>query len=140
MALPELFEQFASIISVTAGAAVTSFLWELFRSSRTSGKRKGLTLQQRTERLSRSLSEAVQLIDQMEGEIAKRQSMVSKLEKDIELSQKIAKARKSEMEAAAKLLRVELQREERHAFWQNVLLNVVFFVLGAVFTYFIRVL
>lgn len=90
------------------------------------------TIEQRVRRLTGSLIEATQLIYQIEGEIESRRTLVDRLQDDLETYNRIVELKRPEVEAVAQLLRGELQKQEKLSFWQNVLINFVFFALGAI--------
>ncbi len=119
------------LLAVTAtgavAAALSEFVQRYFRK-----KREEETIEQRIERLSTSLSEAVGLINQIEEEITSRQALVDKLRSDIETYNNLVSLKQTEVEAVAQVLRRELRTEGRHFFWRGVAVNFLFFVLGAV--------
>jgi peptidoglycan hydrolase CwlO-like protein len=92
------------------------------------------TLEHRVEQLSKALSNATALISDIEKEITSRHALATKLESDLETYNHLVELKRSEVEAVAQLLRGELRSQERRGFWQEVLVNFVFFVLGVVTT------
>jgi len=96
---------------------------------------RGETTEQRVNRLTNSLSEAVQLISQIEKEIESRRALASELQNDIETYKRVVALQQSEVEAVAQLLRGELRKQGRRSFWQNVAVNSVFFALGALLSF-----
>jgi hypothetical protein len=93
--------------------------------------------QDRVQQLSKSLSEATQLIDQMQIDIESRQRMVTKLQGDLETYDKLAALKKDEVEAVAQVLRGEIDKSSRRSFWEGVAVNFAFFILGAIASWFI---
>jgi uncharacterized membrane protein YdfJ with MMPL/SSD domain len=117
----------AGIVASLAGAAVPFF--EMLRPS--------ASIQQRAEQLSKSLTDATTLIDQMQADIQSRQAMVTKLQSDLETYNKLATLKKDEVEAVAQVLRGEIDRNSRRSFWEGVAVNFTFFILGAVVSWFV---
>jgi hypothetical protein len=92
---------------------------------------KGETIEDRVSRLTRSLEEATALIGNIESEIQARSDLATQLQEDLDRYNKLVEIKKPEVEAIAQLLRGELQKEGRSTFWKGVLVNFLFFVLGA---------
>jgi len=97
-------------------------------------RREEETTQQRISRLTKSLSEALQLITEIGNEIESRRILVSKLENDIKTYEQVAALKQSEVEAIAQVLRVEVREEARRSFWRDFLVKLLFFVMGVVVT------
>ena len=119
----------AAIISITAQHILSTYLWE---------KQKNNTLQERVDRLTSSLGDAMTLLSEFESEIKTRSALVDNLKKDIKQYNKISKLNKDEVEAIAYLLRGELQKGSRKSFWQGFVINFIFFLLGAFTPSFLR--
>ena len=121
------------LISSIAGIGIAlSALEAAFRAFvRKQKSDQGETIEDRVGRLTRSLQEATTLIANIEAEIKARSSLATQLQQDIDRYNQLVEIRKPEVEAIAQLLRGELKHEGRSSFWKSVLLNFVFFVLGA---------
>lgn len=98
-------------------------------------KTKEETIDQRIRRLSSSLIEAANLISQIETEIASRQALAEKLKNDIKIYEQITSLKQSEIEAVTQVLRKELKNENRRSFRDAVIVDFVFFVVGAGFSF-----
>lgn len=116
--------------AAAAGAFLSAFV-ELLRRF-LGKKREEETIEQRIERLTVSLGEATQLINQIGGEIENRHALVAKLQSDIETYKQIKELSQTQVESVAQLLRGELRKEGQRSFWRNVAVNFGFFVLGAI--------
>ena len=95
---------------------------------------KGETTEDRIRRLTASLQEAAQLINNIESEMTARSVLAEKLQKDIETYNKLVELKKPEVEAVAQLLRGELKREGRRSFWTSLAMNFLFVALGVIGT------
>ncbi|MCG8345630.1 MAG: hypothetical protein MI685_10815 [Chlorobiales bacterium] len=98
------------------------------------------TIQDRVNRLTKSLEESVSLIGNIETEIKARSKLAKQLEEDINRYNKLVELKKPEVDAITQLLRGELAREGRSTFWKGVTINFLFFVLGAGATLFINMM
>jgi hypothetical protein len=114
-----------------ATAGVASILAELAQKFLKRGKEKQETLEARVDTLTASLRDAAKLVSQIEGEIESRSELASKLRDDVARYDALKKLSSSEVEAVAQVLRGELKSEGTKSFWLAVLVNFVFFVLGA---------
>ncbi len=117
------------ILVVSVMGAVSSLLGELIRRRRRAAEQE--TLDTRVERLGKSLTNAVDLIGEIEREIQDRHSLVEKLRADIELNKKLAELEQPQVEAIVQTLRGQLEAHGRSAFWRGVAVNFVFFLMGA---------
>jgi hypothetical protein len=86
----------------------------------------------RIRRVTGSLSEATNLIKQIELEIECKKAEVFKLQRNIETCSKVTLLKQSDVAAVVNLLRHELIRERRWSFCENAILHFIFFVLGIV--------
>lgn len=122
----------ASALGVVIGimAAVAGVLFG-FLQERQKRRQAEETLEKRVGRLTASLSDAVRLIDEVQGEIEARQKLVEKLEKDAETYEQIAQLRQAEVEAVAQVLRGELRKEGGRSLRQTLGINSLFFLSGA---------
>ena len=121
-------------------AVITGMLLSLFGSGLLIPLERGKeeTTENRIRRLTASLQEAAQLIDNIESEITARSVLAENLQKDIETYNKLVELKKPEVEAVAQLLRGELKREGRRSFWTGFALNFLFFALGVTATIIIQ--
>ena len=124
------------VVSVLLFGIIANILTEVLRLRKLIKKGEETTVQ-RVNKLSKSLSQSAQLIDEILTEIDARQKLVDKLQKDTETYDKIAELKSSEVEAISQLLRGEIRKDGRRSFLQNIIINFTFFCAGIVVTYFI---
>jgi hypothetical protein len=122
----------STIIAVLGGAAAAGTGGQLVVRllQMRSEERKQERIGERVDRLTRSLKEAIDLIDQIEGEIRERQSLATRLQADIQSYERLAELKAEEVEAVTQLLRAELHSDARRFFWRAAVLNSLFFLLG----------
>lgn len=126
-----LFNIVLSVFAVVGTAVAVSSAYASFLRRRWRREEEETT-DQRIGRLTTSLKEAAQLVAEIESEIKARHTLAGKLQSDIETYNRLVKLKQPEVEAVAQLLRGELQVERQRSFSQNVAINSVFFVLGAI--------
>ena len=93
--------------------------------------KKEETLEDRINKLTSALKESSHLVTEVEGEIRSRQKLVSELQEDAEKYQNLISLNQEQVDAVAQLLQGELRKEGNKSFWESVVLNFVFFVMGA---------
>ena len=122
------------ILNVFAGVAmgaVAAIVGALFQKFYRPKKEEEETLETRVDALTSSLGDATQLISQIESEIRGRSELAGKLREDVERYNQLKKLSAPEVEAVAQVLRGELKSEGSKSFWKGVVVNFVFFLLGA---------
>lgn len=124
------------VVSVLLFGIIANILTEVLRLRKLIKKGEETTVQ-RVNKLSISLSQSAQLIDEILTEIDARQKLVDKLQKNTETYDKITELKSSEVEAISQLLRGETRKEGRRSFLQNIIINFTFFCAGIVVTYFV---
>jgi hypothetical protein len=126
-----------SIISVIALVAAMTLILENTRSLILArrGAAEEESLEERIEILTNALADSAKLVSQIEREIDQRRSVVERLEQDAKTYQEIANLRRTEVEAVAQMIRGEIKTESRRSFWQQVAVNLLFFLLGIASTY-----
>lgn len=97
----------------------------------------GESSEERIDRLTRSLQEAVSLSSQIENEINRRQKILVKLKADSNRYNALAKLKGIEVEAVVQTMRGEIQKEGNISLWKAAAINMVFFVAGIVVTSYI---
>ena len=93
------------------------------------------TAEHRINRLTKSLSDALNTINKIEDEVKIRQELVSKLESDVETYRQIPAFKREEVEAIAQLVSGEMQHGESHSFWWNAAQFFIFIAIGALISY-----
>lgn len=131
------YDVLVSVVGLAAGL-FAAFLSALVETRSGAEKRAKVdSIDQRATRLSKSLTESIELIDEISKEIKTRQDLATKLQSDIKNFNEIAAMKKSEVEAVAQVFRGELRKDRSRSFRQTFFLNLVFFVLGVVVTLFV---
>lgn len=86
----------------------------------------------RIKDVSTVLENSVQELGELQTELEERVKMVEKLKEEAET---IISLTEEQVKAVRTTLNNELQKEGRKSFWQGVIVNFVFFVLGAIVSY-----
>jgi hypothetical protein len=117
----------AGLLSSIAAGLIEIFVFKKYR--------KPETLEIRINKLSSALKESSRLVSEVEGEISKRQSLVAELQADAARYQRLVSINKEQVEAVTQLLQGELRKEGNKSFWKGVLVNFIFFGLGALLSW-----
>lgn len=117
----------AGLLSSIAAGLIEIFVFKKYR--------KPQTLEIRINKLSSALKESSRLVSEVEGEIEKRQSLVAELQADAVRYQRLVSINKEQVEAVTQLLQGELRKEGDKSFWKGVLVNFIFFALGALLSW-----
>jgi hypothetical protein len=96
---------------------------------------KAAGLETRIAVLTRSLASAAELISEIEREVEKRSELATKLQQDVSRYSRLKEIDAPKVEAVAQALRIEIQNESKRSLWVTFAQNVVFFILGAAFAY-----
>ena len=89
----------------------------------------------RIKDVSTVLENSVQELGELQTELEERVKMVEKLKEEAEQAETIISLTEEQVKAVRTTLNNELQKEGRKSFWQGVIVNFVFFVLGAIVSY-----
>ena len=89
----------------------------------------------RIKDVSTVLENSVQELGELQIELEERVKMVEKLKEEAEQAETIISLTEEQVKAVRTTLNNELQKEGRKSFWQGVIVNFVFFVLGAIVSY-----
>lgn len=89
----------------------------------------------RIKDVSTVLENSVQELGELQTELEERVKMVEKLKEGAEQAETIISLTEEQVKAVRTTLNNELQKEGRKSFWQGVIVNFVFFVLGAIISY-----
>jgi peptidoglycan hydrolase CwlO-like protein len=110
------------IVIISAGAVLFSLIGAALRVHPSMRSKTGETIEDRVGKLTKALSDATALIDNIEHEIKARSTLASQLQNDIDQYTKLVEVRKPEVEAIAQLLRGELKKEVEAPFGRVSLL------------------
>ena len=89
----------------------------------------------RIKDVSTVLENSVQELGELQIELEERVKMVEKLKEEAEQAETIISLTEEQVKAVRTTLNNELQKEGRKSFWQGVIVNFGFFVLGAIVSY-----
>jgi len=126
---------FALVAALAVSGTIASVIASLFEVFVLKKYRKPETLEVRINKLSNALKESGRLVGEVEDEIAKRQALVVELQRDADRYRKLVAINREQVEAVAQLLQGELRKEGRKSFWGGVIVNFVFFCLGALLSW-----
>lgn len=126
--------EFNSTLALVGAAAsiVSSLVIQYFEKK----KGKLVTLEQRIEKLTSALKESSRLVSEVESEIQSRQKLVSELQQDADRYKQLITLNQEQVDAVAQVLKGELRKEGTKSFWLGVLVNFIFFILGASLSWF----
>ncbi len=103
-------------------------------------KKPNKSLEARIKALASSLTESAELINQVELEISEKEELLEKLKKDTDTYNALLSLKKEEIDAITKVLKSELKSQSKKSFWLNILINFLFFLLGAGASFLITIL
>jgi TolA-binding protein len=124
-------------LGITIAGAIASLIVAAIQYSEARRRGRPETLEDRITKLSSALQDSSRLVAEVEGEISKRQALVVELQHDADRYQKLVSINQEQVQAVAQLLQGELRREGTRSFWKGVLANFVFFVLGALLSWYL---
>ena len=81
------------------------------------------------------LSNSIVELDSLQKELGKRIELVEKLKNEADQAEQIIKLTEGQVKAFKNTLNQELKKESKKSFWQGVLVNFIFFILGAFASY-----
>ena len=124
------------IITVGTGV-VASAIAAIYQSLIEKKGKKAETLEDRINKLTTALKESSRLVTEVETEIQSRQHLVSELHKDAEKYQRLISLNQDQVDSVAQLLQGELRKEGNISFWKGVVVNFVFFIMGAALSWYL---
>jgi hypothetical protein len=125
----------AALLAAAFGALaslVPSFLaWRRVRTDHQRLDQFKESNQERINRLSGALNEAIEVIAEIDDQIRLGQERAAGLQRDIQTYENAANLSKQEAEAISRLLESTVNKNQRRALLENFSMNFFFFVLGA---------
>lgn len=97
--------------------------------------RKEDEISSRIKDVSTVLEKSVQELGELQTELEERVKMVEKLKEEADQAETIISLTEEQVKTVRTILNSELQRAGHKSFWQGVMVNFIFFVLGAVVSY-----
>jgi hypothetical protein len=128
------------LVVVLASGVAASFLGRLLLPRLEASQKETLRpkREERIEALIRSLNDANDVIREIETEIRTRRERAEKYQARVEEAERILALSEEELRTARDLVGSEFRRESKKSFWLGVLVNLVFFVVGAGLTLLVR--
>ena len=124
-----MLELTASVVTVLIGL-ISAIFGELARIRKRKKVREE-TLEEKIAKLTASLKDATNFINNIEVEIKTRGALIEKLKNDERIYKELAELKRSEVEAIAQVFRGQLIEISKGSFWKGFAVNFVFFILGA---------
>lgn len=112
------------LTSVLVGTALIVFSYLREKQPQSAGENTA----ERVQRLTRTLNEAAQVVDEIEKEIEKRHDLAQELQQDIDQLENLRDLNQQQVEAVVQAIDAPIQRQGR----RSLLVNFVFFLLGIV--------
>lgn len=91
-----------------------------------------LEISENIDNVSKKLEESKEIIENALLEIEKQKKLFEEMKNEAEISQQISSMNQEQVYALNKVLESTLNKQDKETSWKNVLLNLVFSVLGAV--------
>lgn len=100
-------------------------------------KRKEPDISEKIDTISKRLSRSSIELSSLQMELERKIQFVNDLNTKANQAQNLLSLSHDQIEAIKDMLNQETQKENRANFWKNVLVNLIFFILGAIVSYFI---
>lgn len=126
---------FAVIILVPVAGFISSILAGLINAQLLNNKEQQEDISVRIKLVTDVLSDSIVELDLLQKELGKRIELVEKLKNEADQAEQIIKLTEGQVKAFKNTLNQELQKESKKSFWQGVLVNFIFFILGAFASY-----
>ena len=133
--LPETVTTLVTMIGVIFSmlAALTS-LW-LTKIKNNTVKKQDMA--SKINDIAKTLSESSDMLTDIETELQKRIDKVNNLKEEAEQAEQIISLTQDQVQAIQSSINKELKKDSRKSFWSGVVVNFVFFVLGALVSFLI---
>ena len=125
------------VIVLLSGAGTSFMLTDFVRKFLNKGKNEEPDISVRIEKVSKTLSNSSAELSNLQQELKEKIQLVNDLNMKANQAQSLLSLSKDQIEAIKTMLNQETQKENRANFWKSVLVNFIFFVLGAIASYII---
>ena len=126
----------SGIIIVPVVGFISSFLAGLLNAQLSNKKeQQEEDISVRIKSVTDVLSNSIVELDSLQKELGKRIELVEKLKNEADQAEQIIKLTEGQVKAFKNTLNQELKKESKKSFWQGVLVNFIFFILGAFASY-----
>jgi hypothetical protein len=132
----EFFGTVAAAITTALLLSATANLWLTVRTSGRPAEEVDPSerRRKRIRDLRRSLRESTRLLAELEEDVTTGQARAEQLRDQIQRDEELAKLTHEQAQAMRSLVAEQLGASSRRAFWQQVAIGAVFFLLGSGFT------
>ena len=127
-----LVELLVSLGAVLVLAIAAEIIWRAHKKRK---RRDKNDIAAKIKSISDSLHKSAVELDDMQKQIKERIAFVEELSEKARQATEIASLSKKQISAVNDILSNNLKQEGRRSFWEGVLVNFVFFVLGAIVSY-----
>ena len=121
-------------------AFVINILRNIIKSKIRLEKEKGkneLDISIKIKRISNTLNKSSMALSDLQMELERKIQYVNELNAEANQAQSLLSLSHDQVKAIRTMINKETQRENRINFWKSVLINFVFFILGAIASYII---
>ncbi len=131
----EFLVQMVSVL--LAGMGVSVWLTDIILRLIQKGKQSEPDISEKIEKVSTVLSQSSGELANLQKELEGKLAFVNKLNEEANQAQNLLSLSHDQIEAIKTMLNQETQKENKSNFWKSVLVNFIFFVLGAIASYII---
>ena len=131
----EFLVQMVSVL--LAGMGVSVWLTDIILRLIQKGKQSEPDISEKIEKVSTVLSQSSGELANLQKELEGKLAFVNKLNEEAHQAQNVLSLSHDQIEAIKTMLNQETQKENKSNFWKSVLVNFIFFVLGAIASYII---
>lgn len=128
---------FEMLIILVSGAGTSVALTDAIRKLLNKGKNEKPDISVKIEKVSKTLSNSSAELSNLQQELEEKIQLVNDLNMKANQAQNLLSLSADQIEAIKTMLNQETQKENRANFWKSVLVNFIFFVLGAITSYII---
>lgn len=126
-----MFELFILIIGGILSISLSLIFEVIFIFLKKKNESKDDNITFRIKEVSEKLEGLAEEISELQDELEKRIQLVEKLQKEAEEAENIISLTENQVKAVRTTLNNELKKEGQKSFWKGVVVNFIFFVLGA---------
>lgn len=129
-----LFLLMLSVFVSTLYSIINKFYYEAKENKK---EKKEPDISKKIELISKKLNKSSIELSDLQKELERKVQFVNDLNAEANQAQSLLSLSHDQIEAIKTMLNKETQKENRASFWKNVLVNTIFFILGAIASYII---